>query len=84
MTAHRLAPLVLLAACSGTAGGDKGDCAAGRYGALVGRPLAAVTLPADLKTRVVRPGEVVTMEYVADRMTIEVDAKGIVTTVRCG
>ncbi len=63
---------------------DGGTCGAAGYASLVGRPLAAVTLPAELPQRVIRPGEMVTMEFRADRLTIEVDEAGTITAVRCG
>ncbi|ETX14491.1 hypothetical protein OCH239_02700 [Roseivivax halodurans JCM 10272] len=59
-------------------------CGADGYQSLVGSPLAAVTLPAELPQRVIRPGEIVTMEYRADRLTIDVDEAGTITGVRCG
>ena len=34
--------------------------------------------------RVIRPGQMVTMDYLAERLNIEVDAAGKVTAVRCG
>lgn len=34
--------------------------------------------------RIVRPGLSVTMEYVAERVTVETDENGIVTRVQCG
>ena len=34
--------------------------------------------------RTVRPGQVITMEFRADRLTLELDASGKVTRVRCG
>ena len=34
--------------------------------------------------RTVRPGQIITMEYRADRLTVELDASGKVTRVRCG
>jgi hypothetical protein len=36
------------------------------------------------RVRVVRPGQMVTMEYDAGRLTLEVDAAGRVSGVRCG
>lgn len=36
------------------------------------------------RVRMVRPGQMVTMEYDAGRLTIEVDAAGRVSGVRCG
>ncbi|MFC5499022.1 I78 family peptidase inhibitor [Caenimonas terrae] len=34
--------------------------------------------------RTVRPGQIITMEFRADRLTLELDASGKVTRVRCG
>jgi hypothetical protein len=34
--------------------------------------------------RTVRPGEAVTMDYRADRLTLEIDSAGKVVTARCG
>ena len=34
--------------------------------------------------RTVRPGQVITMEFRTDRLTLELDAGGKVTRVRCG
>lgn len=36
------------------------------------------------RARVIKPGMAVTMDYRVDRVNIEVDADGRVTTVRCG
>lgn len=36
------------------------------------------------RVRVVRPGQMVTMEYDPGRLTLEVDAAGRVSGVRCG
>ena len=64
---------------------DTGDaCGASGYAGLVGRPLAAVTLPADLGARIVAPDTVVTMDIRPDRLNIATDAGGIVTRVYCG
>jgi hypothetical protein len=45
-------------------------------------------LPPNLETsaqvRIVRPGQVVTQEFRADRTTIVLNAEGVVVTVRCG
>jgi hypothetical protein len=35
-------------------------------------------------TRVLKPGQAVTMEFRADRLNAEVDEKGVVSSVRCG
>ena len=86
--------LLALAACGGAEnvpietrpeGAAPGpNCPASGYQDMVGRQLAAVTLPDDLYTRIIRPGDVVTMEYIAGRMTIEVDEEGVITSIRCG
>ena len=34
--------------------------------------------------RIVRPGEAVTMDFRADRLTLELDAEGRVVAARCG
>ena len=34
--------------------------------------------------RVLKPGQVVTMEYRGDRLNVDVDAGNVVTNVRCG
>lgn len=34
--------------------------------------------------RTLRPGQVTTMEYIADRVTLDLDGAGRVTRVRCG
>ena len=78
---------VLLAACgsaTGTVEDGEDACGASGYQALVGAPLAAVTLPADLGARIIREGDAVTMDFNAERMNIEVDAEGRVTRVFCG
>jgi hypothetical protein len=64
--------------------GESVACEPGAYDHLVGTPLAAVTLPAGLETRIIEPGMYVTMEYVAERLTIEVDEDGVITAARCG
>jgi hypothetical protein len=60
------------------------SCPAEDYQGLIGSPLAAVTYPSDLNARVVRPGDVMTMEYRGDRMNIRVDDEGVITQVTCG
>lgn len=59
-------------------------CGASGYQGLVGKNLAAVTLPDDLNARVLRPGQVVTMEYLPERMNIDVDKTGAIRSIRCG
>ncbi|MHA7876486.1 I78 family peptidase inhibitor [Roseivivax sp.] len=63
---------------------DADSCGAEGYRALVGSPLAAVTLPADLDARIIRPGDMVTMDYSESRLNIALDAEGVITRVYCG
>lgn len=67
-----------------------GDCDAQPAQTAVGRVLDS-TLTEELRSatraqrvRVVRPGEMVTMEFDPGRLTVQVDAAGKVLAVRCG
>ena len=57
---------------------------------LVGRPATAELGAEALRVtgsgnlRWIRPGDIVTMEFRADRLNIELDAQGRVTRLRCG
>ncbi len=83
-----LLTLPLLAACATAAPPGKpisGDaCGARGYAGLVGRPLAATSFPADLNMRLIRPGDLVTADFQADRINLKVDDDGIITEVSCG
>ncbi len=59
-------------------------CGASGYQTLVGVNVAAVTLPADLKHRIIRPGDVVTQDYRAGRLNIRTDENGQIVSVSCG
>ena len=90
--------VLLLAACSGAAPppGDARDvtpepdaarddpCGAADYAGLVGANVAAVTLPANLNHRVIYPDTAVTMDFVPERLNVEVTADGTVVRLRCG
>ena len=79
------AALLALAACEAAPPPDAADaCGAAGYQSLVGAPLAAVTLPADLNDRVIRPGEAVTLDFRPDRLNLELDADGTIVRVYCG
>jgi len=69
-------------------GGDAADptdpCGAKGYTSLLGASLAAVTLPADLNDRVIRPGEVRTQDFDASRLNIEVTEDGTIIGLSCG
>ena len=66
------------------------DCNAPRASSLIGAPYSAESAAraaqaAGARTvRVLRPGEVHTMEFVATRLTIELDSAGAIRSVRCG
>ncbi len=78
-------PFLALAACQPTSQDTaQGDCPADGYASLVGQPLAAVTLPADLDARVVGPDTMVTMDFDPTRMNIYVDSAGTIERVACG
>lgn len=59
-------------------------CKLTNYEGFVGQPLAAVTLPAGLNSRIVRPGTILTQEYDAGRVNFHVDETGVITKVICG
>ena len=59
-------------------------CSAADYQSLTGARLAAVTLPADLNIRIIGPGQVVTTDYDAERLNIDVDVVGNIIRVYCG
>ena len=87
---HRIASIavlpaaLLIAACVSGRGTVEDACGAAGYQAIVGSPLAAVTLPADLGARIIEPGAAVTMDYNPERLNIEVDTDGRITRVSCG
>jgi hypothetical protein len=65
-------------------------CDAARAQFVVGQPATPENLEAAREAagaaivRTIRPGEVVTMEFRADRLTMDLDAQDIVREVRCG
>ncbi|WP_179381521.1 I78 family peptidase inhibitor [Jannaschia marina] len=89
-----LALLAALAACKADnddptetpAMPDPGEdtCDRAGYMSLIGQPIAAVTLPAELNHRVIRPRQPVTMDHVPERLNIELDDDGIITKLSCG
>ena len=74
-----LIPIALLPACQT----DRG-CGADDHADLIGRPAAAISLPADLPHRVVGPDDMVTMDHRPDRLNIRTDAGGTVIALDCG
>ena len=59
-------------------------CGANDYASLIGSPLAAVTLPADLNDRVIEPDSAVTMDFAPDRLNIYLDEAGTIISLSCG
>ena len=57
-------------------------CKLDNYQSLVGQQLAAP--PAGIDARIVRPGTILTQEYVSSRVNFHVDEAGVVTKVICG
>ena len=84
--------LPVLAGCSGPAPTPDGrsvidptdPCGAKGYSSLLGAPLAAVTLPADLNDRVLQPGAAATTDYDPTRLNLELDASGTIIGLSCG
>ena len=81
-------PVILaLSACAAAPPSGQGPdlCWANSLTSLVGQPAAALDrmiLPA--ATRIIRPGEAVTMDYSATRLNVELDAGDRVVRVSCG
>lgn len=92
------APLLLvITACTGTlapapAPPDRGgnECKAADAQFAVGQNADAALLEQARQrsgsriARILRPGQMVTMEYSAERLNLDVDASGKVASVRCG
>ncbi|MDZ4065545.1 MAG: I78 family peptidase inhibitor [Tabrizicola sp.] len=81
----RLALVLALGVTACVAAPDETACGAAGMQGLVGRDrsaLAAMSLP--VGTRVIEPGTPITEDYRADRLNIDVDARGRITGVWCG
>ena len=91
--------LVLLSACAGPQPSvglplepiePAKTCQAQRASAAVGKTATAGVVEQARQqsgsrlARVIRPGQAVTMEFVGDRLNLDVNAAGVVTRVRCG
>lgn len=82
---------LLLAACEETsvapapgAPFEQTACAPESYEQFLGRPGSAVDVPEGVRSRVIAPGDMVTMDFVATRVNFETDEDGIVRNIRCG
>ncbi|MHA6344945.1 I78 family peptidase inhibitor [Roseivivax sp. CAU 1761] len=81
------AGLVLLLAGCATAQvptGAEDTCGAAGYRSLIGKNIAAVTLPADAPIRILGPDSMATMDFRPDRLNIETDRGGYILRLRCG
>ncbi|GFE64473.1 I78 family peptidase inhibitor [Litoreibacter roseus] len=86
---HTILFCLLLTACSPQFS-DPDDyngvptCGAADLQYLLGRPeaaLAEIDLPAP--SRVLRPGDIITLEFSPDRLTIDIDEAGRISSVTC-
>ena len=59
-------------------------CPARLYEEFIGQDLAEVSFPEGQDRRVIRPGQMVTMDYVGSRMNIYLDDEDKVVRVTCG
>ncbi len=85
-----LATIALLAACAAPAppeGGPAGDgaCDAPRYRALMDAPVDVLeTMALPPRTRIIRPGMAVTMDYDPARLNFEIDRRNRIIRIWCG
>ena len=97
MSAFAIASSLAMAACASTAPGTGGDnppmadaCDAQAAQSVVGKTATPDVVEQARKAagadvaRVLKPGQMVTMEYMAGRLNIDVDAGNVIKTVRCG
>ncbi|MET0268868.1 MAG: I78 family peptidase inhibitor [Sphingomonas sp.] len=67
-----------------------GRCDAAPAQGLIGKPGSSALVETARRSsgasiaRMLRPGEMVTMEYRADRVNVTLDDRGSVTAIRCG
>lgn len=73
-----------------SAGNMSGVCDAAKAQNLIGQPagsdlaVKALRLSGAATMRWLRPGQIVTMEYRADRLNIQIDDQNKVAAIRCG
>ena len=82
-----LAGLALVGGCVAVtepAADPQDVCGASRYQSLVGANIAAVSLPADLNDRVIRPNDMVTMDFNPERINFRLDDTGRIIAIDCG
>lgn len=84
--------LMALAACEPGVGGTKGSyrpvddaCGAAGLQMWVGQPLTGLSaLPLVQPMRVLKPGQVMTLEYQENRLSVTTDEAGTITRLACG
>ena len=81
MLAATVLACLALAACAEE---EPVPCPAPDYESLVGTNIAAVTLPADLETRIYEEGSALTQDFRPERMNIETDSAGRILRLWCG
>ena len=65
--------------------GASDRCGATALGALIGQPESVLaTMRFAQRVRVIHPGDTVTLDYSARRLTIEIDKAGRIDALRCG
>lgn len=77
---------LLLSACASDPSDFDGqlNCGAERFSDLLGKreaALEAVTLPS--RSRILRPGDAITLDFSPDRLTIDIDDQGFIASVTC-
>lgn len=87
MTVSLIASVLLMAACVMPVEIPLTDtnCTAEDYQSLIGEPFSAVdSLITAENVRILRPGQMATMDYLPDRLNIELDHNDRTSRVYCG
>ena len=87
-----LIALAALAGCEPGVGGTEGSyrpvedaCGAAGLQMWVGQPLSGLAaLPLDQPMRVLKPGQIMTLEYQENRLSVTTDDAGTITRLTCG
>ena len=85
-----LFPLLMLLAACGDEFSDPADfdgqprCGAENYYYLLGKKASALDkLSLPKASRVLHPGDIITMDFSPDRLTIDIDRSGLISSVTC-
>jgi len=77
--------MLLATSCGKVTDNSKTEaCKSGDYNATLGSNIAAITLPADLNHRIIGPNDIVTQDYVPERINFYTDEEGTITRISCG